>query len=135
MAIAHQLHLDMAGLGHKAFHEQCAIAKGGHGLGAGALETGLRFIAIVGDHHAAPAAARRRLEQHGIPDAIALAARVRRRGDAIAARHQRHTSRARHGAGLNLVTQRVNRIRLGPTKAMSCRAQRRGRIERSERKP
>ena len=63
VAVAHHLHLDMAGTGRVAFEENRCIAKRAFRLGPGG-GNGLRRVGQIGDKsHAAPASPRTRLDQ------------------------------------------------------------------------
>ena len=66
MPVRQHLHLDVPGTQHQLFQIQLVVAKAGHGLGLRLLIGALQLRIVVAAPDAAPAAARARLEQHGI---------------------------------------------------------------------
>ena len=112
--VAEHLHLDVARTRDEAFHEHGAAAERAFRLAPAPLERFGHAGRRLDDPHAAPAAAGRRLEHHGITD---------RRGDFLrlprgsegpgAARHHRDVERAGEGPRQQLVAEQRQRRRRG----------------------
>ncbi|GGN14349.1 hypothetical protein GCM10011578_042000 [Streptomyces fuscichromogenes] len=64
MGVGEDLHLDVAAAFEVGLDEDLAVAEGAHGLGARGLQCGAQFVEAAHDAHAAPAAARGRLDQY-----------------------------------------------------------------------
>ena len=65
MMVAQQLDLDMLGPVQEALDKDGAVAKGGAGLGRGALEGVLQGVGITDDAHAAASSAKGGLDDDG----------------------------------------------------------------------
>ena len=92
VAVAENLHLNMAGAGDETLHVERVVAECGAGLGAHHL-------------HPAPAAACRGLQQHGKPDSVRRRPRLVKGGDAVPTGHDRNPRPLGKGAGADLVAK------------------------------
>ena len=114
VAVAEDLKLDMARIAEIFFHIDGRVAE--RRLGLAACLAHQRFEAVLGcaHLHAAPAAARRRLDDHRIAD---LGGNRLRLGDivdrAVGARHQRQAQRTRRPLRLHLVAHNADMLGLG----------------------
>ena len=127
LAVAEDLHLDVAGALHQLFDIEAAIAKRGLGLARRLREQAAELFQIVDDPDAAAAAARRRLDQRGkagagdrrfrFVDVVDAAVRT---GDG------RHAGRRGGLARLDLVAEQFDRCRRRPDEDEAGRLDRAG---------
>ncbi len=109
--VAHHLHLDVVRVDDDLLQVQPAVAERRLGLGRG-RRVGRLELRRLGDRaHAAPAAARGRLEQHRIADLAGDPAGLVHAGQAaLGAGHERHAGRAHGALGEGLVAQHLHRL-------------------------
>src|SRR6185437_11151629 len=111
--VAEDLNLDMAGARDEFLQIEAAVAERGFRFGAGLIERGLDAFATFDHAYAAPAAAGRRLDHHGVADLGGGRARRRKVGDAsFRAWRDRHTGRPSGGARGGLVAHGADRLAL-----------------------
>src|SRR5258705_1531 len=107
--VTEHLPLDMARALDHLLEIEPAVAKGGFGFGARLRRQPIELGAIVDDADAAPAAAGRRLDHHGIAEARCDLARLFRRVDApVAAGHGRDASLGGDLPGRRLVAHQAD---------------------------
>ena len=70
VAVAEHLHLDMAGRGDPLFQQHFVIGEAGLRLAAATLQIRFEIFGLVDLAHALAAAARDRLDQHGVADGV-----------------------------------------------------------------
>ena len=109
--VGQHLDLDVPGMLDVFLQVDFRVAEGGLGLGLGLLEGRLQGQLVDGHAHAAPAPARRRLDEHrkpqllGQPHGLGLAL-----DEALAARDGGHAGLAGHPAGRVLVAHQRHRL-------------------------
>ncbi len=72
VAVAKHLHFDMAGRGDPLLQQHFVIAEAGLGFTPAAFERGFEVCRCIDLAHPLAAAARHRLDQHGIADGVGL---------------------------------------------------------------
>jgi len=110
MLVRQNLDLDMP-CGLDIFlHVERAVAEGGLRLRGGGAHGSFQFIGVANEAHPAPAAARARLEQEGIADAVRIGARLPYTADAVGAGHPQHISPIGDPDRCQLVPHRLDRF-------------------------
>ena len=107
-AVAQNLHLDMARTAEILFEIDGGVAEGGLRFVARGHERGLELVLGQRKLHAAPAAARRRLDQKRIADLARGALRFLHVLDRARSRHDRNADLLRGDLGLDLVAHQPN---------------------------
>ena len=110
--ITQHLDLDMARAGQPALEKDRAVAKGGSGLAPCAGNRLVKTRWRLDDPHAAPAAARRRLDQHRIADALRRRCRIGAFGEFVGVEGG-HAHGLHQALGGQLVADAANRGRRG----------------------
>ncbi len=112
--VAEDLHLDVAGALHVFLQEHVPVAEVRLGQMARALEGAGELLLVVADLDADAAAARGRLEHHGVADFRGGRRRLLDRGDEPRARRERHARLARDAARHVLQPELLHLLGLGP---------------------
>ena len=114
LPVAEHLEFDVARIAEIFLDIDGVVAERGLGLAARLLISVSSWSSLVHDLHAAPAAARRRLDDHRIADLGGDLARLDDVVDrAVGARHQRQAELAGGALGLDLVAHRADMLGLG----------------------
>ncbi len=109
LAVAKHLDFDVARPLKVFFQIHCVVAERCLGFAARRCERNAEIGLRVRDLHAAPAAARGRLDQHGKTDAARKLARLALGGDtAVGARHHRNAEAHRRALGFDLVAHQAD---------------------------
>ena len=109
VAVAEDLHLDVAGAGDHLLEIALAVAEGGLGLAAAFLDLVLELGLGMNGAHAAPAAAPRRLEHQRIADLFGLGANgVHVVAQNLGRRDDRHAGLDRDAPRAGLVAERAH---------------------------
>ena len=114
MLVAEHLDLDVARLVDEFLNENAIVTEGGDRFGTGSLETFLGFAGIEGDAQALAAAARGRLDHHGIADGVGDLHSLFPIGDQThVARHGVDASLSGKLLRRDLVAHGLDRVRIG----------------------
>src|SRR5438270_1817094 len=114
LAITEHLEFDVPRIRDIFLHVAVAVAKGRASLGRGLAHQALELVFRLDHFHAAPAAARRRLDQHRIADFGGDLPRLRGTGDrAVRAGDQRQAELGRRALGFDLVAHGPDVLGLG----------------------
>jgi hypothetical protein len=107
VAVADDLHLDVARVLHELFDQHAVVAERRLGLALGADDGRRKFAGRIDHAHAAPAAAGGRLDQHREADLVGgLCQRCLVLGLAVIAGHQRHAGLFHQRLGARLRAHR-----------------------------
>ena len=111
VAVADDLHLDVARILDEFLDQHAVVAEGGLGLALGADNGGGKFCSRTHDPHAAAAAAGGRLDQNRKADPVGgLRQRRLVLGFAVIARHQRHAGLFHQHLGAGLRAHRPHHV-------------------------
>ena len=114
LAVAEHLEFDVARVAEIFLHIDGGVAERRLGLVARLLHQRFELVLMLHDLHAAPAAARRRLDDHRIADLRGDRLRLAEVADrAVGAGHQRQAELAGGALGLDLVAHRPDMLGLG----------------------
>ncbi len=102
LAVGEDLHLDVTGFDHRLLQEDRGVAEGGGGLAGGGLDGLAQLGGVLDAAHAAPAAARDRLDEDGEADVVGGAHEFVHVGGGRGGAEHRYARLAGgvHGAGL-----------------------------------
>ena len=114
LPVAEHLDLDVARKRDRLLDVEAPVAERSERLGGRGLERALELAGVVDEAHALAAAARGRLEQHGVAELAGEGHGLRHRGRTFGAGHDGHPRRLQLGLRLHLVAHALHHVGAGP---------------------